>query len=356
MGGLNFSHCKLGIDLIKVAISAWGRCIMDDPFQGSEVFPSVLDRSGIALVRLRGGDPNVYVALDYHRATLRAVSKVVPRESRLLVAFEPKAVNPAQHRAKIRDKFAKTYVMSPLQLVTPGDEAILMGAIHDLRSARQSLLSVKSRPENSIVMLNANKYSFVPGNQYKFRQVALEALARNHWDCHIGGMGWKSTVPSQLAQQSLMLLSTLRSGQLEIDLRNFRILPNPWSAGVTIHGQIEDGLEFMKMYNFALVIENDPNYVSEKLVNAIIAGCVPIYVGPALPLHGIPASVALSSVTSVRELLDVIRQATPDTQAQIRAAGSAWLSSPGVLEEWSQKLALHRLALAVRDFAVSRGR
>ena len=341
--------------MIKVAISAWGRCIKDFPFPGSEVFSSVLQESGLALVGLDAGEPNVYVALDYHKAALRRVSKAVPKESRLLIAFEPRAVNPSQHKVKTRNKFAKTFVMSPLQRLIPSDEAILMGAIHDLTSARHSLLSFKSRPQSSIVMLNGNKYSFVRGNQYKFRQAALWALSRNQWDVNLGGDGWKSTVASQVAQQLLMLISTLRSGHLEIDFRMFRMLPDTWPAGLTIHGKIEDGLEFMKKYNFALIIENDPNYVSEKLTNAIIAGCVPIYVGPALPLHGIPASVVLASGPSVQQLVDVIRKATPDLQAQVRAAGNAWLSSPGVLEQWSQKSALERLAIEVRNFALAKG-
>jgi hypothetical protein len=54
-------------------------------------------------------------------------------------------------------------------------------------------------------------------------------------------------------------------------------------------------------------------------------------------------------------LVHVIRKATPDLQAHVRAAGNSWLSSPGVLEKWSEKSALERLALEVRNFAWAKG-
>ena len=53
-------------------------------------------------------------------------------------------------------------------------------------------------------------------------------------------------------------------------------------------------IEVLKKYRYALVIENSLDYVSEKLFNAMAAGCRALYIGESLSEYGpSPSSVVV---------------------------------------------------------------
>ena len=62
------------------------------------------------------------------------------------------------------------------------------------------------------------------------------------------------------------------------------LVTNDPNLGSGILGELE---------NATLVIENEKTYLSEKLFNALLAGCIPIYIGPELTKFKLPRGIAI---------------------------------------------------------------
>ena len=62
----------------------------------------------------------------------------------------------------------------------------------------------------------------------------------------------------------------------------------------------------LKDTKFNLVIENSNTTVTEKIFDAMINGCIPIYMGPDLKCFGIPSGITIESPKSISEIARVI--------------------------------------------------
>ena len=85
-------------------------------------------------------------------------------------------------------------------------------------------------------------------------------------------------------------------------------------------------IEFFRGYKFTLAVENTiwPGYMTEKLVDPMFAGSIPIYVGdPQAKLSFDPSSyIDFANFSSMREMLDHVREVdnTPDLYLKMLAA------------------------------------
>ena len=337
---------------MKIAISAWGKCLTEQSMPDSWVLPQLLEREGFVLTSIQDSEAHIFVALDYDRSSVKRISKIVPTSRRLLFAFEPKAVNPRQHSSKVRSQFAQTVVMSPLQRFCETDQVLTLGALFPQEVLLQLALNSRSKRENAIVILNENKFSFVPGNNYKIRQLAIQKLAKEGWKVHVGGKNWTRSVVWQVRRQLESLLFARLSGSA-VDLGSLRLAPKNWSKNITFHGQIPTGFEFMCRFKYALVIENDMNYVSEKLPNAIAAGCIPLFVGANLAIHGIPDDVAIRATPDTDDILKVLGEVSEADCLDVLGAGKEWLSKPETLENFSHDVGLERIVATIKNFAAT---
>ncbi|MGE5537833.1 MAG: glycosyltransferase family 10 domain-containing protein [Gemmatimonas sp.] len=97
--------------------------------------------------------------------------------------------------------------------------------------------------------------------------------------------------------------------------------------------RVPDGIvgkvEFLKRYRFTLAVENAvwPGYATEKLVEPMLAGSVPIYIGdPQAQLEFEPASyVDFSRFGSLREMLDYVIEVDSTRDLYLRMLSTPWL-------------------------------
>jgi hypothetical protein len=83
------------------------------------------------------------------------------------------------------------------------------------------------------------------------------------------------------------------------------------------------------------VIENDSTYVSEKLLNALVAGCIPIYSGPPLSIYGIPSEVAINVGKKPREFVTAYLGTSSLELEKVRRLGQNWIQSEVARKRWS---------------------
>ena len=63
----------------------------------------------------------------------------------------------------------------------------------------------------------------------------------------------------------------------------------------------------MQNSKFSLVIENDDNYISEKLIDALLGGSIPIFIGGDFRRVGIPDASVVSNLFTPEEILNYIK-------------------------------------------------
>jgi hypothetical protein len=114
-------------------------------------------------------------------------------------------------------------------------------------------------------------------------------------------------------------------------------VPLQWQNQLRSHSDIfrgpcQDKCEVMSLYRMAIVFENVacPGYVTEKVVDAIAAGCVPIYRGaPDISEH-VPGAAILEigSKETAIETVDRALGLTEEQHAALIAEGSRFLATP----------------------------
>ncbi len=135
-------------------------------------------------------------------------------------------------------------------------------------------------------------------------------------------------------RQRLAFMKLVRSSGLELDLYG-RDLPE-WAQAM---GKVENKWNVMAPYHYNLAIENYAEnewYVSEKLWDALLAWCLPIYYGGPAADRLLPPGSFLRLPSLDQKGIDYIREvtATPD----------AWYAAKEAIAE-ARQIILHRLNL-----------
>ena len=169
------------------------------------------------------------------------------------------------------------------------------------------------------VLVQSKKFSFAPNEMYSLRNALIAVFPE---DIELWGFGWeqKSYVNIIKAFTRNRPLNVL---QLADTIKFNQKIPKSYQ------GLSPDKIETMSNYKYSIIIENSLDYVSEKLLDAIIAGTAPIYVGPCLEDFGIPGEVALISEPTIEELKINMNRLSRDTKlrTQILESGRDFLNS-----------------------------
>lgn len=190
------------------------------------------------------------------------------RGLQVLVVQEPRVVLPTNYRWWVRG-FDEIHYLGFI-------EAPVSRKSHHGRWPNQTMSPyAKTHSDgHGTVMINSNKVSAVPGGLYKLRFQCYQEIS----GLQLAGWGWKSSRLTKLSIgiKALALASiALERPQLSTVLRWVMRPPLQLST-------VEDKFSFLRRFRFALVIENSIEYTSEKVFDALLAGIVPIYVGPPL--------------------------------------------------------------------------
>jgi hypothetical protein len=154
--------------------------------------------------------------------------------------------------------------------------------------------------------LAAVRFPAIGHDQYRARLAAIDAFA-DRPDFDLYGEGWQTRHAGVSARQHARALRAYR-------------------------GSIDDKLALLASYRFALALENTrfAGYVSEKLFDCLVAGCIPVYDGaPDVAQYVWPdAFVDARAFGSYVELERHLRGMTEADWRRAREAGQAYLRSP----------------------------
>ena len=288
---------------------------------------------GIEVVYSLNDAPDFLILVDYRRTDLRLVSEARKVHCKsVLVVQEPRVVLPQHSKPSILTRF---------------DAVLRIGRPNEIPPLKwpQSWRTVFRNPDRiqSAVMINSDKWSFVPGHLYWLRA----ALAVQSKNLVVYGYGWERPYITRLSHRLFELARILSTGTMP----SLKGLKNSLTVPITYHGETRDKVSQMSNYAVAVVIENSREFLSEKLFDAWFAGCVPVYVGPNIETMGIPPQLVIQSNPDISAIQEAIDRAFLIDRAGFLDDLEKFLSSKKALE-WRSDVALKSIlsaAIASKD-------
>lgn len=268
-------------------------------------------------------------------------------ENTALIRLEPAAVFPSQYKSKTEKLYGK--------VITPGNvdgisETIVTWPYYfnqnplvpdekheELKSVTSSIFrdvkfdtdSWKAR-KILLSMIASNKVSPTRENNYKIRRRVAHDLPSNILSIY-GGL-WGASLNERVIHRISVLISAIKSGTYP---HLGEVYGNLLRRYPLAFGKVQNKHDIVRQSKFSLVIENDNHYVSEKLIDALLGGSIPIYFGGDFTKVGIPRSAVVSDLSTATDILNFLNTSRDsDADAYLNAA-KKWLTSPSFYSEWS---------------------
>jgi len=329
----------------KIALSAWGEIVTDKTTGRLSFLHHRLTELGYSFVQIEDPTADFFVSIQHQRPVYKQAANNPGISKKILVNHEPKVVSPEEYRKSVISGYDKVFRWSHQHLQNNREQAFTAG-IFWAGSANEKIdkYAFRSRKLNSVAMINANKHSFVKGSLYSLRRDVVEKMSQSgivEFVC-LAGINWERGFGYALETNVRSLIQAVSAGQFpDLSLFSRPLRRNP---RLILVGQVEDTLDFLSSSEFAIVIENEATYVSEKIANSVLAGCVPIYCGPKLADFMIPNNVCIQVPPRPELFAQAIRSITEDQKAAVLKAGRNWLKSQEAAVLYSYDQAMIRLA------------
>ena len=198
----------------------------------------------------------------------------LPNKFNILILWEPQSVMPWQYKKSVLKKFDLVIPMSPWRAENLGFN---QWAFHP--SSITPMQIDESLRKKNIVMINAAKFSANKNSLYGLRRKSSKKLFDMNVGYELYGQNWHMKKSKELRER-------IWAVRKELMALNF---PNLFEAFSDIKykypeymGPINEKLTKLAEFKYALVIENELDWITEKLFDALSAGCVPLYIGPNL--------------------------------------------------------------------------
>lgn len=198
-----------------------------------------------------------FLMFDYNERAAYEAGLFFGREDRILFLIEPPAVEPemwsARNLLKYRSFFKRIYVYADHFVDNVNYFKYHIPPNHPVPSEK-SLDECFSAPRKHLMaFIQSNRNSEYPGELYTYRRQLVKYFDSVLQDFHVYGSTW--------------------------DCKSYC-------------GKCTNKLETLRNYKFSLTIENQsmPGWISERILECFLAGCVPVYFGAPNITDYIPAN------------------------------------------------------------------
>jgi len=193
---------------------------------------------------------------------------------KVLILREPRVVLPSQYSRRKIKEFDLVISMGHKRA---RDMSLKYTVAFPYEMPRRLPYNPSNSRVNSVVLINSNKFGSIAESNYGLRRLAIKEFQKTSFGISLYGPNWRLGKLIELRKRLYSLRDTVLSGMkpsLKETFSGFSETFFSWK------GESSDKLTTLSKYRFALVIENQSDYVSEKLLDSIFAGCIPIYIGP----------------------------------------------------------------------------
>ena len=279
-------------------------------------------------------DSNVekIVCIDYSPSVADEIKELgLGPEDCTLVRMEPSVVLPSNFARSRQRQFGKVITVGGFR---SQDSSSVHWPLLWPSAPEIEKLHSTARVER-VVLINGNKMSFMKGELYSLRRRAITVIE----NLDLFGTQWDSKLTSRL----IIALKSLAQALLSLKLPRLTGLSLWFQNYPKSKGPVDDKLKTMANYKYALVIENSAEYMSEKLMEPLFAGCIPIYVGPDPEEFGIPKELVIRAQPSLHSIQEAILEAVSWNMNEFHARLGAFLGSSDVRDLWDHTRVYERM-------------
>ena len=193
----------------------------------------------------------------------------------ILILNEPPAVMPENYKSSNYRKFNLVIVLSPWRAESLGidDWAFIPVPIPKIR------LDSNGIRRDAVVFMNDHKFSASNTSLYATRRRILLKMQALNLPIFLFGTNWRMSRFTEFRKRVAAFRRVFKNMKI-ISLKE--AFSELFAKYACYQGRAESKLETLAGFKFALVIENDKEVLSEKLFDALYAGCMVFYMGPSL--------------------------------------------------------------------------
>jgi hypothetical protein len=267
---------------------------------------------------------DIVLISDVNRLALECLRRTQgSRKKSILIRNEPKVVCPNNYNTRTTNQFD--------QIVDIGrqlpDTSFTMP--YSISWPSSSTLSdhLEKAKHEAVVFMNSNKLSFIQGELYSLRRQTLKSQ-----DITLFGPGWDSSALRRLKILLAELVIAFQSKQKF----SWHATKYWFSRYANYMGLAENKLAALSNFKVALTIENSADYMSEKLMDALLAGCIPVYVGPETSSFEIPDELVYRAGPNLESIKVNIELALAADLEDWRTKATVFLANEKTRIYWSQ--------------------
>lgn len=192
----------------------------------------------------------------------------------ILLLWEPKSVYPWQYRADVLEQFQHVISFSPWRATKYN---LKNWVFHPYDFSAINHVHHKSNRDIAISMINAAKFSAGYTSNYGLRRKILKDLEVAGFDVKLYGSDWEMTKLEELRKRFAALRLSI-SAKERISLSE--TISQLFCKYSMYQGPVENKFEILSRSELALIVENDSDWITEKIFDAFICGAIPVFVGP----------------------------------------------------------------------------
>ena len=222
----------------------------------------------------------------------------------VLILWEPQSVMPWQYKSSVINKFNLAIPMSPwrAQRLNIQNWAFHPGKVDDLK------LNEKNRVKD-LVMINAAKFSANSASNYGLRRKISKAIHKSGYGYDLFGQNWHMQKSKEFRERIFAIRKELGALKLPNLIEAFSDFAYKFPE---YRGPCPNKFTELAKYRYALIIENESDWVTEKLFDALSAGCVPIFIGPNISKFTELAECVVSLEPSVKSVVNFLQNSNVD--------------------------------------------
>ena len=278
------------------------------------------------------------VCIDYSPSVAMEIKKLgLSPENCTLVHMEPSVVLPANYSGSRKRQFGTVITVGGIrsQVSSSVHWPLLWPSASDLEK-----LNASERAER-VVVINGNKMSFIKGELYSLRRKAIKSVG----NLDLFGTQWDSKFASRL----IIAFKSFAQAVLSLKLPRLSGLDLWFQGYPKSKGPVDDKQKTMSEYKYALVIENSAEYMSEKLMESLFAGCIPIYVGPDPEEFGIPRELVIRAQPTLHSIQEALLEANRWDKNEFQTKLRAFLGSSDARDQWDHTRVYERLLEKIQN-------
>jgi hypothetical protein len=202
-------------------------------------------------------------------------------------------------------------------------------------------LNADNFKKDKFVIINSNLLSLRAGENYSLRRKVIGQIPT----LDLYGFQWNNSYFDKL----LAFVKEFKKYMPRIYELKLSGLKYYFKTFDNYLGAVSNKREVISLYKYSVVIENSCDYVSEKLFDAFLSGCFPVYVGPNLSRYDLPENLYIQAEPNFIDIKKKMVCAQETDLAQWSARLKTWLAEDRTYKNWSSELFFAKILNAINN-------